>query len=95
MSYQASTFTIRPSTTIVEGPSTIDDRGSFTKSADTSGRSSKPRMPAIGPAAASRRRPFTSATVTSRDIVNTQSVSDALSNGTRTAMPSSLPASSG
>jgi hypothetical protein len=52
-------------------------------------------MPASSPAAASRSSAFTSSTVTSRAIVNTQSVSDALSSGTRTAMPFSFPVSSG
>ena len=94
-SFPLSGLTIRRSITIVEGASTIADRTSLVKSAETSGRSSKPRIPFRSASAARASNPLTSSMVVSRDTVKTQSVSDAFSRGTRTAMPFSFPASSG
>ena len=80
---------------MVEGASTIPERGSSLKSTETSGRRSYPRIPSSGPSAAASSRPLTSSTVVGRATSNTQSVSEALSSGTRTARPFSLPSSSG
>ena len=52
-------------------------------------------MPLSGPRAAVWSRELTSATLVGRFTSNTQSVREALSRGTRTAIPSSLPSSSG
>ena len=53
LSYQATTFTLRPSTR-VSAESKIDDAGSPVMSEETSASSEYSRMPASGPAAAAR-----------------------------------------
>ncbi len=65
-------------------------------SVDTSGSSEYWRIPARGPsAAAASTAAFTSSTVTSRDSWTTRSTVEPSGTGTRIAMPSSLPSSSG
>ena len=81
--------------TIVLGASMIPDRGSLMKSVETNGRVSKPRIPSREPSLAASKASLTSSTVTDFSTVKTASTSDALSNGTLTAMPSRRPSSSG
>mmetsp|Transcript_12334 Transcript_12334/g.29886 ORF Transcript_12334/g.29886 Transcript_12334/m.29886 type:complete len:202 (+) Transcript_12334:162-767(+) len=82
-------------TTIVQAASTTDDRDSLMKSVETRGRSSKPRMPFSSFSDAALRSALTSSAVVLRETSNTQSVSEPLHSGTRTARPLSLPLRSG
>ena len=95
MSYQASTFTMVPSMTEVEGPSTIEESALPLKSTETSGSSEKPRMPCNSPSAALRRALLTSSTVATFSVSATRSTRETLGVGTRMASPCILPFNSG
>jgi hypothetical protein len=64
-------------------------------SRDTIGSVQYRRIPAIGPTAAAANASFTSSLVASRLSTTARSVSEPSSTGTRTATPSSRPASAG
>jgi hypothetical protein len=94
LSYHATTFT-SPATTLVDAASTMDEAGLPVKSMETSSCSSYARMPLSGPSAAARRASFTSAAVTVRPSSQVRSTTETSGVGTRTAMPSILPFTSG
>ena len=76
--------------------SKIEEKELPTTSEETSGSSVYWRIPASGPeSAASRKRAFTSAAVTSLPICTTKSTIDPSGTGARTATPSTFPARSG
>ena len=84
-----------PSTTLVSGASTTDECGLPRKSTETSSSSVTSRMPFIGPAAACRNAPLMSSAVAFFPSSTVRSTSDTFGVGTRMAMPSSFPFSSG
>ena len=73
----------------------IEDRASPRKSVDTSGSSLTPRMPFIGPPAASRNASFSSATLVGRSTSAVKSTTLTVGVGTRRLRPSNLPLRSG
>ena len=94
LSYQPTTLTSVPSV-IVDGESRMQECGLCTMSIETIGAVLYSRMPFIGPSAAAWKAALTSSTVTSRLTMAVKSVSEPSGVGTRSAKPSSLPASSG
>src|SRR5574341_184874 len=95
LSYHARTLIRFPSTSAVEGRSTMDECGLPLKSHDTSSSSVTSRMPRSRPAAASRNASFTALTVAGLASSATRSTTDTFAVGTRMAMPSSFPLSLG
>src|SRR5262249_55872673 len=96
LSYHARTLTMLPSTTAVDGRSTMDECGSPLKSMETSSSSVTSRMPLRGPvAAAARNASFTAAWLARLVSSTVRSTTETLAVGTRMAIPSSLPFSSG
>src|ERR1700736_5453805 len=95
LSYQASTFTVRSPSIMVEGASRIDEWGSCRKSIDTNCSSVTARMPRSVPSAASRICAFTSSTVVDLLSVAVRSTRLTSGTGTRSEMPWNLPLSSG
>ena len=84
-----------PPYTLVDSASMMLDRSSPLKSEETSGSSETPRMPFIGPAAAARNASSSSSVVVSFSMSATKSTTETVDTGTRMAMPSNLPSSSG
>ena len=96
MSYQETTFTSLPSTTIVSGASNTDEYDDVTMSLDTIGSSLYWRMPSKRPVSAcSAKAALTSSALVSRDTSHTRSTTEPVITGARTAIPFSLPSSSG
>ena len=95
MSYQATTFAILPSITIVKSASTIELRASPLKSLDTNGKSDTPRIPFNSPSAALRNAALMLSLVASFSSSTTKSVTDTFGVGTRRAKPFNLPFNSG
>src|SRR5882757_9633218 len=81
--------------TMVRRESKVQDAGWLTMSEDTIGSSVYSSRPVSWPSAAFWKAVFTSSLVTSRSSSTTRSVTEPVGTGTRIAMPSSLPASSG
>src|SRR5262249_53940581 len=94
-SYQASTLTRLPSTSAVEGRSTIDEWALPLKSTETSSSSVASRIPLSGPAAAARNASLTAAGEADLAGSTVRATTETVAEGTRIAMPSSLPLSSG
>src|SRR3990172_55782 len=95
LSYQATTFTMRSFSTIVERVSTMAEWGFPLKSIETRGRSHTSRIPRSGPLDASRKAVLTSSIITSRSSSATRSMTETGGVGTRKAIPLKRPASCG
>src|SRR5450631_2235149 len=95
LSYQETMRHKRLSMTVVCVTSKDELNGLWLKSMDTRGSSTTPRMPFNLPLAALRIRSLISSTVVSRAALNTRSTKETFEVGTRIAVPSSLPLSSG
>ena len=95
LSYHDKILTNRPSTTWVWVRSKIELAGLWLKSVDTSGTSLTARIPLSLPLAARTMASLIWRTVVRFLAVNVRSTSDTLAVGTRSAVPSSLPASAG
>src|SRR5579883_873451 len=85
LSYHEVTFTQFPSITFVKPASTIEERGSPRKSAETNSSSVYPRMPLSGPSAAFFSASCTSSVVVLFSTKATRSTSETLGVGTRMA----------
>jgi len=95
LSYQESTRTKRPSMTWVWLRSKVELAWLWLKSIETSGSSLISSTPESGPAAAALTAVLISSALVSRPAVKVKSINDTFGVGTRMAVPSSLPASSG
>jgi len=94
LSYQPKTLTRLPLIWVSAGSKTQED-GSPITSRDTIGACETRRTPRSAPWAAVSNASLTSSRVTGRFRTTVRSVSEPSSTGTRTAIPSSAPASSG
>src|SRR6266516_6368829 len=95
LSYQEKTLAILSPSVFVSGPSTMDELGLCRKSTETNSSSQYCMMPFSGPPAAALKAWFTDSTVTGLLVQTVRSTSDTSGVGTRIAIPSSLPFSSG
>src|SRR3972149_9995112 len=95
LSYQERTFTAAPSTTLVNGASTMEEWGLPRKSLETSSACETARIPLRLPLAAFSKAWFTSAAVTLLSSQAVKSVQETFGGGTRPEIPSSRPSSSG
>jgi len=96
LSYHDTTFTSLSSITIVSGASKIDEYDDLTMSLETIGSSLYRRIPSSAPASAfSAKAALTSSTLVGRDTSHTRSTTEPVITGARTAIPFSLPSSSG
>src|SRR5512143_1970857 len=95
LSYQASTFAIFPPITLVDRASKEADTGSWLKSTETSGSSTYWRIPFIGPSEAFRIAALISSAEAFFDSSAVRSTRETFGVGTRIAIPSSFPFSSG
>ena len=88
-------MTKSPSITFVYDASTIEEWGLPLKSIETSGSSDNWRMPASRPLAAAPKAALTSSALAFLSTSATRSTTDTFGVGTRIAMPSRRPCSSG
>ena len=95
MSYHPETFSNVPSTTFVLFASRMHEAGLPMKSEETSSSSVYSMIPFIGPLAAARKASLICWTVTGFSTTTARSVSETSGVGTRMAMPSIFPLSSG